>query len=220
MGETEAGSGWAPPPPPPPGPGLPSPRYLQHQGLRRPGREAHSVGRVAQQAVEVGLAVEKAEEHAQEVLDVAYVLEDAQQGLVVQLGCPGLHGVAGRRDAAHCGRGPDAGPRPLPARCGNGSAARRDFRSALARPPSGRAGLGGSGASPPQAAPPPPGRPRRGSDVGPEVAARGEKARDGGTESARRPCCKRAEEVRSGNVTSARVSSRGGQGAASGLQGA
>lgn len=75
---------------------LRSPPHLQHQGLRGPGREAHAVRRVAQQTVEVGLAVEKAEEHAQKVLDIAHVLQDAQQGLVIKLSSPGLHGSAAR----------------------------------------------------------------------------------------------------------------------------
>lgn len=73
-----------------------SPSHLQHQGLRGPRREAHAVRRVAQQAVEVGLAVEKAEEHAQKVLNIAHVLQDAQQGLVIKLSSPGLHGSATR----------------------------------------------------------------------------------------------------------------------------
>lgn len=94
MGSREFGLSLHPRPGPPA-----AASYLQHQRLRGPRREAHTVGRVAQQAVEVGLAVEEAEEDAQEVLDIAHVLKDAQQGLVVQLGCPGLHGVAGRRKA-------------------------------------------------------------------------------------------------------------------------
>ena len=66
----------------------PTARYLQHQRLRSPRGKAHAVRRVAQQAVEVRFAVEEAEKHTQKVLNVAHVLQDAQQGLIVQLGRP------------------------------------------------------------------------------------------------------------------------------------